>query len=634
MRIMRGLILLLATIVVPTLVSAQTYPTNDGSPEQSQARPLRRGDRDQQHAHGVVRRRSRRHSTRRAGLKFINSDLAFGTQLRLPGQLRRLHDLGHHRPRQAGRRVGRRSASRRRAIRRSTATCSSCPPRARATATIAATAACRIRRTTWPACASSTCPTRRRRSSSRTCRRAKARTRTRSCRSPKDKNIIYLYVSGQQAARPETELAGCKNGTDPADPTNSLYQLDIIKVPLDNPEKAAVIPGARIFTGLDGRGRVQAVLRARQTRAGTRRAPRVPPSGAAHPEMPTHRAAQLPRRDGVSGDEPARGLLLDALHRRRHLEPREAGPPRRAHGYEQLPGPAHGGVQQRRQEADPDRRVGRRHGPDVPGVEHDRARRQHDHHARREEEADAARLLQAARRRSRPRRTACRTTAASSRCRDATCTCRAGIRAASNVMDFTDPDKAFEIGVLRSRLHRSADGRSTCPQPQPVDAARSRRRQRTIGGSWGAYYWNGLIYSSELDRGMDILELTPSAHLSANEIAAAKLVRFNEYNPQSQPKMTWPPAFVVVRSYLDQLVRGRRARVGAHGSDLLRARRGGEEDRRGACNGAERARAAGGQGRRRCEGRCARAYDGRRDPASRGGVEVSRRPSHERQRAP
>ncbi len=41
----------------------------------------------------------------------------------------------------------------------------------------------------------------------------------------------------------------------------------------------------------------------------------------------------------------------------------------------------------------------------------------------------------------------------------------------------------------------------------------------------------------------------------ANEIAAAKLVRFERYNPQSQPKLIWPPAFVVVRSYLDQLVR-------------------------------------------------------------------------------
>ena len=64
-----------------------------------------------------------------------------------------------------------------------------------------------------------------------------------------------------------------------------------------------------------------------------------------------------------------------------------------------------------------------------------------------------------------------------------------------------------------------------------------------------------MIYSSELDRGFDIYELTPSAQLSANEIAAAKLVTFTEYNPQSQPKLTWPAAFVVVRSYLDQLTR-------------------------------------------------------------------------------
>ena len=78
----------------------------------------------------------------------------------------------------------------------------------------------------------------------------------------------------------------------------------------------------------------------------------------------------------------------------------------------------------------------------------------------------------------------------------------------------------------------------------------------TIGGSWGAYYWNGLIVSSELDRGLDILELAPTAQLSANEIAAAKLVTYEQFNPQSQPKYVWPPAFVVIRSYLDQLVRG------------------------------------------------------------------------------
>ena len=125
-----------------------------------------------------------------------------------------------------------------------------------------------------------------------------------------------------------------------------------------------------------------------------------------------------------------------------------------------------------------------------------------------------------------------------------------------DIMDFTDPDHAFEVGYFD---RGSIDPPAGADVPvaaragtQPADFARSRN---TIGGSWGAYYWNGMIFSSELDRGLDILELTPSANLSANEIAAAKLVQFVQYNPQSQPKMTWPAAFVVVRSYLDQLVR-------------------------------------------------------------------------------
>ena len=40
------------------------------------------------------------------------------------------------------------------------------------------------------------------------------------------------------------------------------------------------------------------------------------------------------------------------------------------------------------------------------------------------------------------------------------------------------------------------------------------------------------------------------------EIDAARLVHFDQFNPQSQPKIVWPAAFPVVRSYLDQLVRG------------------------------------------------------------------------------
>ena len=63
------------------------------------------------------------------------------------------------------------------------------------------------------------------------------------------------------------------------------------------------------------------------------------------------------------------------------------------------------------------------------------------------------------------------------------------------------------------------------------------------------------MFSSEIDRGFDIFELQPTDKLSANEIAAAKLVKMTQYNPQSQPVLSWPAAFPVVRSYLDQLVR-------------------------------------------------------------------------------
>jgi hypothetical protein len=122
-----------------------------------------------------------------------------------------------------------------------------------------------------------------------------------------------------------------------------------------------------------------------------------------------------------------------------------------------------------------------------------------------------------------------------------------------DVIDFSDPDKPQELAFFDR-------GPVDPPTPDLIDAVppggAARPGQRgTIGGSWGAYYYNGRVYSSELARGFDILELTPSAKLSANEIAAAKLVRFDEYNPQSQPEIKFPPAFVVVRSYLDQLNR-------------------------------------------------------------------------------
>ncbi|HKW12179.1 MAG TPA: hypothetical protein VJO33_17465 [Gemmatimonadaceae bacterium] len=84
----------------------------------------------------------------------------------------------------------------------------------------------------------------------------------------------------------------------------------------------------------------------------------------------------------------------------------------------------------------------------------------------------------------------------------------------------------------------------------PVDSTRM-----ASGGSWSVYWYNGVMVSSEISRGLDIFELTPSPMLSQNEIDAAKTVHFDYFNTQGQPKFVWPASFALSRAYVDQLER-------------------------------------------------------------------------------
>ena len=77
-----------------------------------------------------------------------------------------------------------------------------------------------------------------------------------------------------------------------------------------------------------------------------------------------------------------------------------------------------------------------------------------------------------------------------------------------------------------------------------------------LGGYWSAYWHNGQIYGPEIVRGLDVLQLTASEHITENELAAANLIRFEEANPQLQESFQWPNEPVVARAYLDQLRRG------------------------------------------------------------------------------
>jgi hypothetical protein len=75
------------------------------------------------------------------------------------------------------------------------------------------------------------------------------------------------------------------------------------------------------------------------------------------------------------------------------------------------------------------------------------------------------------------------------------------------------------------------------------------------GGLWSTYFYNGQIYGTEIARGFDAFGLTPTADLSANEIAAAGEPQLSQFNAQLQSRISWDASYAVVRSYRDQLVR-------------------------------------------------------------------------------
>ncbi|WP_322095767.1 LVIVD repeat-containing protein [Phycicoccus flavus] len=52
---------------------------------------------------------------------------------------------------------------------------------------------------------------------------------------------------------------------------------------------------------------------------------------------------------------------------------------------------------------------------------------------------------------------------------------------------------------------------------------------RNVGGTWSAYYYNGYVYSSDIQKGFDVLRLTDK------NLKKAADVRLGELNPQSQP---------------------------------------------------------------------------------------------------
>ena len=106
-----------------------------------------------------------------------------------------------------------------------------------------------------------------------------------------------------------------------------------------------------------------------------------------------------------------------------------------------------------------------------------------------------------------------------------------------SIFDWTDPSNPVEIA-----FH---------------DRGPSDANTMGAGGSWSIYWYNGLLVSSEIARGLDIFELVASEAISQNEIDAANSVVLDELNSQGQPILEWPFTFALARAYVDQLERSR-----------------------------------------------------------------------------
>jgi hypothetical protein len=68
-----------------------------------------------------------------------------------------------------------------------------------------------------------------------TCRGSHTHTRLTD---PKDKDNVYVYISGSANVRPSEELAGFSGGDPSVDSNTALYTIVIIKVPVAHPEQA------------------------------------------------------------------------------------------------------------------------------------------------------------------------------------------------------------------------------------------------------------------------------------------------------------------------------------------------------------------------------------------------------------
>jgi hypothetical protein len=334
---------------------------------------------------------------------------------------------------------------------------------------------------------------------------------------PNDKNNVYIYVSGTSFVRQSEELAGCSGEAPDKDPNTALFRIEVIKVPLAAPQDAQVVSSPRVF--IDPRTGALNGL----TNGGSH--------GKDGKEKPadSNQCHDITVYSGMglaAGACSGNGIVLDIkdpVHPKR-LD--AVNDPNYSYWHSAsfsndgkkivFTDEWGGGLGARCRANDPNK-----WGADAVFRLQDNKLTFASYYKLPAAQTDSENCV------------AHNGSLIPVPGRDIEV--QAWYQGGISMMDFTDAEHPVEIGYF---------------DRGPIDP-----KMLVLAGDWSAYWYNGHIYASEIARGLDVFELTPTKFLTQNEIDAAKAVRMAEFNVQNQQKIVWPSQLVVAKAYLDQLER-------------------------------------------------------------------------------
>jgi len=335
---------------------------------------------------------------------------------------------------------------------------------------------------------------------------------------PNDKENVYIYVSGTSFVRQPEELAGCSGEKPDKDPNTALFRIDVIKVPLAAPQDAKVVSSPRVF--IDARTGAMNGLNNGGTHGKKGKEEKPADTDQCH-DITVYSAIGL-----AAGACSGNGIVLDVkdpVHPKR-LD--AVNDPNYSYWHSAsfsndgtkvvFTDEWGGGLGARCRQNDPNK-----WGADAIFRLKDDKLSFANYYKLPAAQSDSENCV------------AHNGSLIPVPGRDIEV--QAWYQGGVSVMDFTDPAQPFEIAYF---------------DRGPIDS-----KVLVLGGEWSAYWYNGYIYGSEIARGLDVFELTPSKFLTQNEIDAAKAVRVSELNVQNQQKIEWPAQLVVAKAYVDQLSR-------------------------------------------------------------------------------